>query len=58
MQHSLERKKVSESYRDFKDDRFGMGMAATHIKQPKRRDRLLLAAAIANLLLTILGAAG
>lgn len=49
---------IEESYRDFKDDRFGLGMAATHIKQPKRRDRLLIAAAIANLLLTILGAAG
>lgn len=49
---------IEESYRDFKDDRFGMGLAATHIKKPKRRDRLLIAAAIANMLLTILGAAG
>lgn len=49
---------IEESYRDFKDDRFGMGLSATHIKKPARRDRLLLAAAIANLLLTILGAAG
>jgi hypothetical protein len=49
---------IEESYRDFKDDRFGMGLAATHIKKPQRRDRLLLAAAIANMLLTILGAAG
>ena len=49
---------IEERYRDFKDDRFGMGLAATPIKKPKRRDRLLIAAAIANMLLTMLGAAG
>jgi hypothetical protein len=49
---------IEEGYRDFKDDRFGLGLANTSIKSPARRDRLLIAAAIANVLLTILGAAG
>jgi hypothetical protein len=49
---------IEEGYRDFKDDRFGMGLSNTSIKSPARRDRLLIAAAIANILLTILGAAG
>ena len=49
---------IEEGYRDFKDDRFGMGLSNTSIKSPSRRDRLLIAAAIANVLLTILGAAG
>lgn len=49
---------IEEGYRDFKDDRFGMGLSNTSIKSPTRRDRLLIAAAIANVLLTILGAAG
>lgn len=49
---------IEEGYRDFKDDRFGLGLSSTSIKSPSRRDRLLIAAAIANILLTILGAAG
>lgn len=49
---------IEEGYRDFKDDRFGLGLSNTSIKSPARRDRLLIAAAIANILLTILGAAG
>jgi hypothetical protein len=46
------------SFRDSKDMRFGMGLKALRIDDPKRRDRLLLLNAFAILLLTILGAAG
>ena len=49
---------IEESFRDTKDIRFGMGLSATHISDPMRRDRLLLIAAIAGALLTLLGAAG
>lgn len=35
-----------------------MGLAATRISEPTRRDRLLLISAFATVLLTILGAAG
>lgn len=46
------------SFRDAKDWRFGMGMSATRISTPARRDRLWLIAALAIVLLTVLGAAG
>lgn len=36
----------------------GLGLSATHIGTTDRRDRLLLLAAIAQALLTLLGAAG
>ena len=36
---------------------FGMGLSATHIRDAGRRDTLLLLAAIAHALLTLLGAA-
>ena len=49
---------IEPSFRDSKDLRFGMGMSALRIDDPKRRDRLLLLNAFAILLLTILGAAG
>jgi len=49
---------IEESFRDTKDIRFGMGLAATHIGDPDRRDRLLLISALAGALLTLLGAAG
>ena len=49
--------KIEESFRDIKDLRFGMGLSASRTKSPERRDRLLLIAAIAHLLLTLLGAA-
>jgi hypothetical protein len=49
---------IEESFRDTKDIHFGMGLKATHIKSAERRDRLLLLAALANALLTLLGAAG
>jgi hypothetical protein len=35
-----------------------MGLSATHIHSAARRDRLLLVAALAHVLLTLLGAAG
>ncbi len=49
---------IEPSFRDSKDMRFGMGLSAIRIDDPKRRDRLLLLNAFAILLLTILGAAG
>ena len=49
---------IEPSFRDTKDLRFGMGLAALRIGDPERRDRLLLLNAFAVLLLTLLGAAG
>ncbi len=49
---------IEETFRDTKDIHFGMGLKATHIKSAERRDRLLLIAALAHALLTLLGAAG
>lgn len=40
-----------------KDIHFGMGLHSTHVKNPERRDRLLLISALATILLTFLGAA-
>lgn len=48
---------IEETFRDTKDLHFGMGLSATHIKSPARRDRLLLLIAMAQALLTLLGAA-
>jgi hypothetical protein len=48
---------IEETFRDTKDLRFGMGLKATHIGKPARRDRLLLLLAVAHALLTLLGAA-
>lgn len=48
---------IEETFRDQKDLRFGLGLAATHIRDCGRRDRLLLFSAIAQALLTLLGAA-
>lgn len=48
---------IEETFRDTKDLHFGMGLSATHIGSADRRDRLLLLAAIAHALLTLLGAA-
>lgn len=48
---------IEETFRDQKDSRFGMGLSSTHIKDPGRRDRLLMLAALAQGLLTLLGAA-
>ena len=49
---------IEESFRDIKDLHFGLGLSATRIGSPKRRDRLLLVGALAMALLTLLGAAG
>src|SRR3954464_5069471 len=49
---------IEPSFRDTKDPRFGMGLGATRIGEPTRRDRLLLINAFAMVLLTMLGAAG
>jgi hypothetical protein len=45
-------------FRDSKDLRFGLGMAAVRVSTPDRRDRLWLLNAFAIALLTLLGAAG
>lgn len=45
-------------FRDIKDQKFGMGLASTHISKPERRDRLFFISAICVALLTVLGAAG
>ena len=49
---------IEASFRDIKDLRFGMGLAALRVSQPQRRDRLLLLSAFAMALLSLLGAAG
>lgn len=49
--------RIEETFRDTKDSRFGLGLSATRTKSPARRDRLLLIAAMAHVLLTLLGAA-
>jgi hypothetical protein len=48
---------IEETFRDTKDVTFGLGLRATHVRDPERRDRLLLIIAIAQTLLTLLGAA-
>jgi Transposase DDE domain len=48
---------IEETFRDTKDLHFGLGLRATHINSPARRDRLLLLVAMAHALLTLLGAA-
>ena len=48
---------IEETFRDEKNLHFGMGLSATHIRDARRRDRLLLLAAVAHALLTLLGAA-
>lgn len=49
---------IEETFRDIKDNHFGMGLLVSRISKPERRDRLLLMAAISQALLTLLGAAG
>ena len=48
---------IEENLRDTKDLHFGLGLSATHIRVPARRDRLLLLVALGEALLTLLGAA-
>jgi hypothetical protein len=47
-----------ESFRDSKDDRFGMGFKETTVSTCERRERLLAIGAVAAVLMTLLGAAG
>ncbi len=49
--------RIEETFRDTKDWRFGMGLSSTSTQSTSRRDRLFLIAAIAQVLLTLLGAA-
>jgi Transposase DDE domain len=56
--HYARRWTIEPSFRDTKDLRFGMGLSATRIGEPMRRDRLLLVSAFAMALLTLLGATG
>jgi len=49
---------IEETFRDQKDLRFGWGLQGVQVTQPLRRDRLLFIAALAQLLLTLTGAAG
>ena len=48
---------IEPGFRDLKDLRFGMGLGDVRISEPTRRDRLLLANAVATMILTILGEA-
>ena len=56
--HYAKRWTIEPSFRDTKDLRFGMGLSATRVSEPTRRDRLLLVSAFAMALLTMLGATG
>ena len=56
--HYARRWTIEPQFRDTKDLRFGMGLSATRIGEPMRRDRLLLISAFAIALLTLLGAVG
>lgn len=49
---------IEETFRDIENNHFGMGLPATNIRSADRRDRLLFISAIAQALLTQLGAAG
>jgi hypothetical protein len=49
---------IEECFRDVKDIKFGMGLSYVSVRKPERRDRILIASAIAASLLTMLGAAG
>jgi len=56
--HYTRRWTIEPQFRDTKDLRFGMGLSATRIGEPARRDRLLLVSAFAMALLTLLGEVG
>src|SRR6201995_2494116 len=56
--HYARRWTIEPQFRDTKDLRFGMGLSATRIREPMRRDRLLLISAFAMALLTLLGTVG
>jgi hypothetical protein len=48
---------IEETFRDAKNLRFGLGLSNARIKDPARRDRMLMLSAFAQALLTLLGAA-
>jgi hypothetical protein len=56
--HYARRWTIEPQFRDTKDLRFGMGLSATRVGEPMRRDRLLLVSAFATALLTLLGTVG
>jgi len=56
--HYAKRWTIEPQFRDTKDLQFGMGLSATRIGEPMRRDRLLLVSAFATALLTLLGMVG
>ena len=56
--HYAKRWTIEPQFRDTKDLQFGMGLSATRIGEPTRRDRLLLVSAFATALLTLLGTVG
>ena len=56
--HYARRWTIEPQFRDTKDLRFGMGLSATRVGDPMRRDRLLLISAFAMTLLTLLGEIG
>jgi len=56
--HYAKRWTIGPQFRDTKDLRFGMGVSATRIGEPTRRDRLLLVSAFATALPTLLGTVG
>ena len=58
IKHYARRWTIEPQFRDTKDLRFGMGLSATRVGDPMRRDRLLLISAFATALLTLLGAVG
>lgn len=58
IQHYARRWTIEPQFRDTKDLRFGMGLSATRVGDPMRRDRLLLISAFAMALLTLLGEIG
>ena len=49
---------IEETFRDLKDPRFGVGLGEMRIGSPERRDRLIFLFAVAQALVTLLGAAG
>jgi hypothetical protein len=49
---------IETTFRDIKDNKFGLGMAHVHTTSPARRDRLFMLSALTIALLTTLGAAG
>jgi len=49
---------IEPQFRDTKDLHFGMGLSETSIKDPERRDRLLLISALSVIILTLLGEVG